>query len=283
MHPENFGLNNITYSYKGRKFLTGVFFPVLFFLFGMNGFSQTMEVGLFGGGSYYIGDLNPSMPFVKTQIAYGVLARYNLDERWAVKLGITRGKVKGNSANSSFLPDRQLQFESPVTDISAVVEFNFFKYFTGSKHNWVTPYIFVGVGAFFYAPEAGGFKLRDLGTEGQTIGYLGRKPYSSTALSIPFGVGVKMSLTKRLAIGAYWEMHKTFIDYLDDVSTTYYLYGPAIDPNVPDEFYSDPAMTHEVGMQRGNPKSDDWFSFAGITLTYRFDLRTKKRCRDLKH
>ena len=283
MHSENFGHNTLTNSRKGRRFLAGILFPVLFFLFGTSAFSQTLEVGLFGGGSYYIGDLNPSTPFVNTQIAYGVLVRYNLDERWALKLGVTRGMIKGNSSNTTFLPDRELRFESPVSDISAVVEFNFFKYFTGSKHNWITPYLFAGIGAFLYEPVAGGAKLRALGTEGQNIGYLGRKPYSSTGLSIPFGVGVKASLTKRLALGAYWEMHKTFTDYLDDISTTYYLNGPVIDPNVPEQFLSDPPMTHEQGMQRGNSKSKDWYSFAGITLTYRFDLRKSKRCRDLKH
>lgn len=245
--------------------------------------AQTMEVGLFGGGSYYIGDLNTYMPFKETDLAFGVLARYNMDTRWALKVGITRGTVKGDAGSANYLPDRHLVFESPVTDLSAVVEFNFLPYFTGSKLNWVTPYIFGGVGAFMFEPTANGVKLHSMGTEGQNIGYLGRKPYSLVSLSIPFGLGVKMSLTKRLCLGAYWELHKTFTDYLDDVSTTYYLYGPGINPDNPEEFYSDPTRTYERGMQRGNAKSKDWYSFAGITLTYKFNLRSSKKCRDNEH
>lgn len=250
---------------------------------GLNGSSQTLEIGLFGGGSYYIGDLNTSIPFVNTQPAYGLVARYNLDERWAVKFGATQGKIKGSSAGTSFLPDRGLSFESTVTDFSVVVEFNFFKYFTGSKVNWITPYVFAGAGAFFYNPTSGGVSLRAMGTEGQNIGYLGRKPYSLTALSFPFGIGAKVSLTRKLSLGAYWEMHKTFTDYLDDVSSTYYLNGASINPAVPEEYFSDPLRTHDKGMQRGNPKSNDWFSFAGVTLTYSIKLHSTKKCRDLKH
>ena len=43
--------------------------------------SQTLEVGLFGGGSYYLGEMNSAMHFSETQLAYGVLARLNLNER----------------------------------------------------------------------------------------------------------------------------------------------------------------------------------------------------------
>ena len=46
--------------------------------FGVNA-QKTMEVGLFGGGSYYIGDLNPGTPFLMTKPAYGAVARLNLN------------------------------------------------------------------------------------------------------------------------------------------------------------------------------------------------------------
>jgi len=40
--------------------------------------------------------------------------------------------------------------------------------------------------------------LRPLGTEGQTIGYKGRKPYSTMAICIPLGVGVKYNINDRM-------------------------------------------------------------------------------------
>jgi hypothetical protein len=101
--------------------------------------------------------------------------------------------------------------------------------------------------------------------------------------SIPFGLGVKFSLAKRLGLQVYWEMHKTFTDYLDDVSTTYYLDGSAISPKDIDGMMSDPTRNHDPGMQRGNSRNQDWYSLFGVSFTYKFNLTGKKRCRDLNH
>ena len=243
---------------------------------------NTLEVGLYGGISYYLGDLNPARHFATTQISHGALARYNIDTRWSVKVNIFRGNVKGNSQESNFLPGRNLSFESPVTDISATAEFNFLKYWTGSRRDFISPYIYAGISAFFFNPVANSQSLRSLGTEGQNIGYDGRKPYGSIGVAIPFGLGVKVSLAKNLGLTVFWEMHKTFTDYLDDVSQTYYLNSQDIDPNDPGAFLSDPSMDHQPGMERGNPKNQDWYSFSGLTVTYKFNLHGSRKCRDTK-
>jgi hypothetical protein len=240
-----------------------------------------MEAGLYLGDSYYIGDLNPNVHFKNAQIAYGAFARYNIDDRWAVKLGWTEGKVTGNSEGTNFLPGRNLQFESPITDVSMTAEFNFFEYFTGSRYNWITPYIYAGIGYFHFNPMSGGHRLQPLGTEGQNVGYEGRKPYSLNQVSLPFGLGVKVSLGKRIGITAFWEMHKTFTGYIDDVSKTYYLNGPAINQNDLSEILSDPTKSHTQGMQRGN-NNYDWYSFSGVTVSYKFTLRGSRRCKENK-
>jgi hypothetical protein len=256
----------------------------LFFTFiSVSVFSQkTLEVGLFGGISYYLGDLNPGKHFQNPKIAYGILARYNIDSRWSVKMNIFRGKVTASSESSNFLPDRELNFESPVTDISVTAEFNFLKYFTGSRRDFISPYIYTGISAFFYDPTANGYSLRSLGTEGQNNDYEGRKPYGSISVAIPFGLGVKISLARNLGMTVFWEMHKTFTDYLDDVSQTYYLDSQYIDPDDPAAFLSDPSLDHKPGMERGNPKNQDWYSFTGLTLTYKFTLHGSRKCRDNK-
>jgi len=240
-----------------------------------------MEAGLYGGDSYYIGDLNPNVQFKNAQIAYGAFARYNIDDRWAVKLGVSEGKVEGNSETTNFLPGRDLQFESAITDVSMTAEFNFFSYFTGSRYNWITPYIYGGVGYFHFDPMSGGHRLQPLGTEGQNVGYDGRKPYSLNQVSLPFGLGVKVSLGKRIGMTAFWEMHKTFTGYIDDVSKTYYLNGPGINANDPSGMLSDPTRSHTPGMQRGN-NNDDWYSFSGLTVSYKFTLRGSRRCKENK-
>jgi hypothetical protein len=260
-----------------------VFAGCMFFIVPERARAQTLEAGLFAGGSYYLGDLNPGVHFKNYQIAYGALARYNLDGRWAVKFSVYRGQVKGNSTQSTYMPERDLSFTSPVTDFSAVAEFNFLNYYTGSRKNWITPYIYAGFSFFLFNPKSGGVALRGLGTEGQNIGYDGRRPYKLYSFSIPFGLGAKISIARNLGMTVFWELHKTFTDYLDDVSKTYYLNGPLINKNDPAQILSDPTMSYTPGMQRGNSRTLDWFSFSGVTLTYKFNLATHKRCRDLEH
>jgi hypothetical protein len=245
--------------------------------------SQDMEVGFAAGGSYYLGDLNPGKHFMNTNFSYGLVARLNLDTRWSVKLSGMRGKIKGDAASSNYLPDRGLQFTTDLTDISGVVEFNFMPYFTGSRMNVISPYIYSGVSVFFFDPYSNGVSLRSMGTEGQNVGYDGRKPYGSVSVSIPLGLGVKVSLAKRVGLQVYWEIHKTFNDYLDDVSTTYYLDGKSVSKDDAAAVLSDPTLSHEPGMQRGNASNNDWFAFFGLSLTYKFNLLSSKKCRDLEH
>jgi hypothetical protein len=242
-----------------------------------------LEVGPFIGDSYYLGDLNPDVHFRMAQLAYGAMARYNFDDRWSVKLGITHGTVKGNSDKTNFLPGRDLQFESPINDLSVMAEFNFFSYFTGSRWNWITPYLYAGIGVFTFQPTSGGKKLQPLGTEGQNVHYDGRKPYKTWGVNIPFGLGVKVSISKKIGLTVFWEMHKTFTDYIDDVSNTYYLNGPAINQNDISGVLSDPTRNHLPGMQRGNPNNYDWYSFSGLSMTYKFNLKISRRCKDNKH
>jgi hypothetical protein len=96
-------------------------------------------------------------------------------------------------------------------------------------------------------------------------------------------LGVKVSISKKIGLTAFWEMHKTFTDYIDDVSSTYYLTGSVIDPNDQSGMLSDPTKNHLPGMQRGNPKTNDWYSFSGLTVTYQFTLRGGRKCKVNKH
>ena len=257
---------------------------IFFFIFFTisNSFSQTIDFGVFGGGSYYIGDLNPGKHFLLTKPAYGIIARYVINDRLALRMNILHGKIEGDDAISKFDESRQLKFESGITDIGAQIEFNFLKYFTGSRNNFVTPYFFAGLSVVLFNPIADGTKLQPLGTEGQNNSFEGRKPYSLTSFTIPFGVGVKYSLTNKIGVGFEWGIRKTFTDYLDDVSTTYYLIGSQINPNDPSKYLSDPAMNHDPLVQRGNSKNNDWCVFTGFTITYKINLSKQTGCSDFQ-
>ncbi|MBU1010042.1 MAG: hypothetical protein KKD74_07905 [Bacteroidetes bacterium] len=241
--------------------------------------AQTLEVGLFGGGAYYIGDINPVLHFNQLKPSFGAIARYNSNSRWAFRLCLTSAEVTGDDQKVKFNEDRSLSFNTTINDAALVAEFNFLEYFTGSKKDYFTPFIFGGFSVFQYNPQSlDGVGLRALGTEGQNIGYQGRKQYSKMGFSIPFGFGFKYSLTKRIGMAFEWRMHKTFTDYIDDVSTTYYLESGAIDPGNQGQVLSDPGMNHEPGMQRGDSKTNDWFNYTGLSITYRFNMKSRSTC-----
>ena len=252
-----------------------VFTSVLLFVVFVAG-SQTLETGFFAGASYYLGDINPGKHFDQSMFSAGAVARYNKDDRWAFRLSLLFGQVQASDNIRNAVEDRGLAFTSNITEFSGVVEFNFFPYETGSAKHKYTPYIFGGIGFFFFQPKLGDIDLKDYGTEGQNIGYEGRSPYESRGVSIPFGVGFKYSLSEKIGFNIEWGMRKTFTDYIDDVSTTYYLDSSTYtDPDLV-VLLSDPTLSHQPNMARGNPETKDWYSFYGVSLTYKFNVGRSK-------
>jgi hypothetical protein len=270
---------------------------ILFFtLISLYSYAQRSELGLFAGGSYYLGDLNPTRHFGNTSPAFGAVYRYNLNLRWALKFNAIYGTLVGDDASKAgFDKERNLSFKSRLLDFSAQIELNFLPYFTGSGKYSFTPYIFTGLAVYSHNPRAKyngeWYDLQPLGTEGQgTTAYPSRQTYALTQVAFPFGIGFKYSLTKHLCIGAEWSMRKTFTDYLDDVSTTY------VDP-IQLEAEKGPvaaALSNralntpgtppiEPGKARGNSSTKDWYSFAGITLTMQIVTKKDHGCRDFQN
>ncbi|HRY97755.1 MAG TPA: DUF6089 family protein [Bacteroidales bacterium] len=257
--------------------------------------AQRSEVGLTLGTTYYLGDLNYRSHFGLTQPAGGLLYRYNLNPRWALKMNAIYGEVLGDDASSvGENPSRNLSFKSHVLEFGANMELNFFRYFTGSKKSRFSPYIFGGVSLFSFNPQAEydgeWYELQPLGTEGQgTTAYPDKKIYALTQVAFPFGIGFKYSASRSICIGAEWGMRKTFTDYLDDVSTVY------ADPDVLLAENTEIAMLLadrsvqisgeppvEPGMQRGDSKNKDWYSYAGAFLTFKIRGKNHGACSDFQ-
>jgi len=268
-----------------------IFFIILInvIFFTNTSMAQRLELGLFGGASYYIGDLNPKKHFEMTKPAFGALMRYNINPRLAVKINGYYGNVAGDDAITKFNEKRNLHFKSHVLEFGSQLELNFLPYVTGHKDYYFAPYIFAGISVFNYNPQAkyqdSWVALQPLGTEGQgTVAYYEREPYNLTALAIPFGIGFKYSLSKNICFGAEWGMRKTNTDYLDDVSTTY------ADPNIliaekgpiaaalADRSLSLPGDPPNTGLQRGNSKNNDWYSFIGVFVTFKVSASRRGDC-----
>lgn len=260
-----------------------IFFLLTFLFCESVVFAQRSEVGALIGGSYYIGDLNPSKHFLMTRPAAGILYRYNFNPRFAFKGNFYYGTVAGDDGIANFNKERGLSFKSHVSDFTAGIEFNFLPFVPGnSKFPW-TPYVFAGVSLFKFNPlgkyKGKWIELQPMHTEGQgTTIYPDRKPYSLTSFAIPFGLGVKYNFWRTYSIGFEYGIRKTFTDYLDDVSSTYADPRVLNSQNGPVSAYfgdpsKDPTDIGNIDMQRGNSQNKDWYSFFGITISSKIKFK----------
>ena len=88
--------------------------------------AQTWEAGGFLGGTAYMGDINPVKPYKVTDPAFGIQIKRNFDGYWSAKLNYIYGKVRASDASSSnvYQLERNLDFHSPVSELSMQIEFN---------------------------------------------------------------------------------------------------------------------------------------------------------------
>ena len=249
---------------------------------------KTLEVGPHVGMGYYMGDLNPTLPFAQAQLQYGGVVRFNYDNRWTFRFDYSRVTVTADDTKQNWRPERGLNFTSKINDFSLVAEFNFLEYYTGNPKKNVSPYIFGGISVFQYTVFANvGDRLVDLSdyaTEGPEPAdakwydkMFGKT--SPVGISIPFGMGVKFSVSRHMAATVEWRMQKTFTDYLDDVATVYpEQHATYTDENGEVYDLTDPTGNYLAGQQRGNSAFNDWFGMARVSLTWKFNLPDGRGC-----
>ncbi|MCL2290180.1 MAG: DUF6089 family protein [Bacteroidetes bacterium] len=278
--------------------------------------AQRSEIGTMLGTSFYLGDLN-SMPFRDAKFAGGIVYRYNFTPRWALKANILFGKIAASDANNHSIlydvideqkvykwdyRDRGLSFSSPITEISAQVEINFFNVYNVSHKNHISPYLFGGFAVFSFNPQANytdpktkitkTYDLQPIVTEWKLDEDVHTK-YRLTGFAIPFGIGFKANIGRYVCVGAEWGLRFTFTDHLDDVSGRYLDVLPLKHTMSEDNFnvvahFADPSADlnanpikrHTPGSQRYSTIKTDWYSFAGVIITVR--IGNEDRICDLK-
>lgn len=258
------------------------FLPLLLILKGLAVAGQVNELGLTVGATYYIGDLNPYRHYPKdTKLAGGIVFRHNLTDRYALRLQGLYGTLQAFDSDSpdSLQQLRNLHFRAPLFEASLLLEINFFKYRSKGKDakKW-TPFVFGGLAYFRASPKAQlddtWYDLQQLGTEGQSTTQ-GDKLYPVDHMAIPFGAGLKLN-AGRIDFQLEWGMRRTWTDYIDDVSGTYFdndllafENGPLAAALADRSGLEDriPGYSN-TGRARGDANTRDWYVYSGLTITY---------------
>lgn len=273
-----------------KKLIAAITFSFTFLLFTMPMIAQDAvvqegEFGIGAGASHYFGDLNTKARLNRVKPAGTVFFRKNFGNYIALRIGASFAMVGYSdqyNTHNEYMYSRNLSFNSNIWELTLQGDFNFFRFMPGEPGFNFTPYITFGAGLFSYDPYAylRGEKifLRPLGTEGQGSPlYPERKQYSSMAICIPFGAGVKYALNERINIGLEVLHRFTNTDYLDDVSTTYV--DPAAFPANPDGSPSNAFLLHDrsyelgesiskPGRARGGSEQRDQFVTAMLHVTF---------------
>jgi hypothetical protein len=200
--------------------------------------AQINEIGVFLGGSNYIGDVGPTNYIAPNDMAIGFVYKWNRSTRHTYRFSYTYCQVSSNDADSD-VPDRNLRglsFENKVNEFSAGLEFNFFDFDLHKLSSEFTPYVYTGISYFSY---------KELFYFNNEV----KEDYSEGALAIPIVLGVKAKLNRRFIIGLEAGARYTFTDNLDG---------------------SNPKNENLNTLKFGNINSNDWYVFTGFTLTYTF-------------
>lgn len=287
-----------------RKALISLFIiliPALAFSQRWKAYRYEITYGL--GASNFLGELGGAnqigtnyfrdLEFTQTRFAATVGVRYKLNEYLASKTNISYGKVAGNDnlTKEFYRNYRNLNFKSNIYEFATNIEASFMKEQVGHRYRLrgirgqrgfeMYTYAFMGIGVFYFNPRAlyngQWYELQPLGTEGQGL-IPTRKTYSRFQMCIPIGFGFKYTIDRRWGLGLEYGLRKTFTDYIDDVSSTYYdndaikaNHGPVAAALADRSNQSLPFVTAS-GQQRGDPRDHDSYMFAIISVNYK--LRT---------
>ncbi|MEO6637330.1 MAG: DUF6089 family protein [Ginsengibacter sp.] len=239
--------------------------------------AQNFHINVFAGTSNYQGDLQDKrFTFSQSHFAGGVGVSYDLSDRFTVRSGLMLGRVSGDDKYGTRNQFRNLNFTSNLTEVNLGLQYHL----TPLGAHALTPYIFAGIALYHFNPytyDSSGAKyyLKPLSTEGE--GFIdGVKNYKLTQFAIPFGGGVKLSLSDNLSVGIEFGLRKLFTDYLDDVG------GPYVDQAL--LLANRGAKAVELAYRgnelkngdpypvantvRGGPKNKDWYYFTGLTASF---------------
>ncbi|WP_339916765.1 DUF6089 family protein [Yeosuana marina] len=202
-------------------------------------YSQINEIGVFIGGSNFIGDVGATNYIAPNELAIGGIYKWNRSPRHSYRISAIFTDLKGLDSKSD--DPRRIQrdydFSTKIIELSTGMEFTFtdFNLHTGKKV--ATPYLFTGITVTHHDDY---YFLNTVQTPENT---------SSWAFGIPMALGFKANFLDSFVFGIEVGARYTFTDNLDG---------------------SFPKEAAHQTYRFGNQNNNDWYMFSGITLTYTF-------------
>jgi len=215
-------------------FLLGMFFTQI-------GQSQIYEIGVFVGGSNFIGDVGATNYISPNQTAFGAIFKWNRSPRHSFRASVIYSNIEGLDSKSDDPRriERGYSFDNSLFEISAGMEFTFLDFDLHDGTKMATPYLYTGLSMAhhdnYFFNASGVYSSEDT---------------TSWAYGIPIVLGIKSNVLENFILGFEVGVRYTFSDELDG--------------SVPDAEYRQQPFSF------GNTNSNDWYVFTGFTITFTF-------------
>lgn len=235
--------------------MKSLYFYFISIFFILSASSQTYEIGGMFGSTSFVGDVGSTKVFVAEDYfdtdkqSYGLLFRWNRSNRHSFRFSFMQIQTRGIDADSDILERqiRDLKFETTLREFSVGVEYTFWEWdLHDIKRPQIVPYLSTGISYFFTDHYA------RVGNELSKFGDL-------HGFSLPLTLGLKSTLGNRFVLSGEFSARYAFSDNLDGSN--------------PEEFDDNNAFP-----SFGNPNSNDWYIFAGFSITYMFGRKPCYNC-----
>jgi outer membrane scaffolding protein for murein synthesis (MipA/OmpV family) len=198
---------------------------------------STSEVGIGLGG------LAPSYQFRNNRPAATVFYRRDISAPVTLRGALMGGLLRADDANvkgvnggiAPLSAARQANMKGSLFEVSGALEYNFFDFHDRKEKVHLTPYVVIGLAAFYANTIT---QSTAAGSEGFN------KKGSMLGLAIPAGFGIKWAMSRHWNLGIEAGARKAFTDELDHAST------------------QTPILV--------NSHDQDWYFYNGVSISYTF-------------
>ena len=185
---------------KSRLMKNGLVILIILLITGYSSASEKLDIGLFAGTSYYMGNINASRHFYALSPAAGAIFKLNFNDHYSIKTNFNYGQIRADDLDFDNILNqtRTATFVNNFYDISLQAEFNFLPFRSTIFTRPLSPYLTAGLSHTF---------IRVSGESGTGF------------LNIPFGAGIKYGISRKITLGMEWILKKSFSDSIDGVKS----------------------------------------------------------------